>query len=449
MGRDNIFLLALLFTPAIAHAVCPDGYTTYLGTVQDGVARNSSGVCAPLCEYGASRLATNGGHFFNLFSNKTTIPSINVDLNGGICYADLVAGGATGTLNVAFGDEIYHANTGALPCPKTYILSYDCGDGAIGTPPKSREIAWGELYSCPDDSAGCVKPGYHFAGWKIDNNALVSGSAYSYKYGTEKTMVAQWAPNIYQIAYLCNYCTSTNTSVATTALYEYQEQFNVQAELPCSNSFNMNLDSYVVLDVYGNETGDILLPGEVAMGKWHDNIALRAMWSGGDVVGTVPDVPAEYTLSYDCGEGATGTPPKSHSVRYGLRFELPYNAGTCVRPGYVVAGWLIDGGRRYQGANKYSYAADKTAVVRWSANTYRANYICNNGIGTSDNFNATYGGSYTPSNTVCAAPDGATFVGYAVHDAFGRDTGDVIANGASFVWNYPYNIQLHAIWMTN
>ena len=94
----------------------------------------------------------------------------------------------------------------------------------------------------------------------------------------------------------------------------------------------------------------------------------------------------------------------------------------------------------------YKYTTDKTMVAQWSPNSYGAAYLCDNGTRTDKYLSGKYGSSYTPSTTVCTAADGATFAGWRIADAYGNDTGDTVASGASFTWNYPYNIRLIAVW---
>ncbi|MDW2958706.1 MAG: hypothetical protein R8M37_02760, partial [Alphaproteobacteria bacterium] len=115
--------------------------------------------------------------------------------------------------------------------------------------------------------------------------------------------------------------------------------------------------------------------------------------------------------------------------------------------GYYISGWKIDSNSLKNGGYyNYTYKTDKTMIAQWTANPYGGAYLCNNGTSNSSYITATYGGSVTPSTTVCTAASGATFAGYKILDVWGNDTGDVVASGASFTWTYPYNIRLQAIW---
>ena len=191
-------------------------------------------------------------------------------------------------------------------------------------------------------------------------------------------------------------------------------------------------------DALGNDTGETLAAGESTTWTWADNIQLRPQFT---------DEINYYTLSFDCGEGAIGTPPESIEFLYGEEFSVPYSLGGCIKPGYYLSGLKVGTSDLTRGLSYRLTQDNQTIVAQWTANSYIAHYICNNGSATSSYLSGKYGNAYTPSTTVCSAPSGTTFGGYAVYDALGNDTGDVIASGESFVWNYPYNIQLHAIWV--
>lgn len=447
MGNMYRFLLlglVIIFVESpLAAATCPDGYTAYLGPAANLV-RNANGECSELCGAGATSLNTSNGYRFDLFATKNTTPAINIALGGTTCYADLLSGATTGTLNIKSGGTTYHANisTGEL-CPVTYNLSYDCGTNATGTPPDSIEVAYGDLYTAPYDSGTCYRAGYYISGWKIDSTSLSNGNYYNYTYKTDKTMVAQWAANSYGAPYFCNYCAGSTATSSSYITGTFGSSFTPTASLSCTNPFNQTLKYYQVLDVWGNDTGETLTAGAATTWKWAGNIQLRAIWS--DVA--LGASPTTYTLSYSCGDGATGTPPASHSVVYNQLYTAPYDSGTCRKDGYYISGWKIDSTSLSNGYYyTYNYSANKTMVAQWSANSYGGAYLCNNGTSNSSYITATYGGSVTPSTTVCTAAGGATFAGYKILDVWGNDTGDVVASGATLTWNYPYNIRLQAIW---
>ena len=433
-----VVLCMFVCMPGVLWAACPDGFTEYRGPVRD-----ANGNCSELCAAGISSLNISNGASFDLFAQKNTPHAIHIKSGETICYADLIDGSMSGTLNVKVGNVTYHANpdSGNL-CPVTYTLSYSCGDGATGTPPESRDIVWGDLYTAPYDAGTCIKPGYFISGWTIDSTLLTRGIMYNYKYTTDKTMVAQWSVNFYGAPIVCNYCNKNTTGTSTQYVNaSYNSTFTPPASPTCTNPFNKTLDGYRVYDAFGNETDVVLSPGVTTQWIWMGNVQLRAQWSGGDVE------PVYYNLSYSCGDGATGTPPDTHRVAYNQLYTVPYDAGTCIKPGYYLSGWKIDSSSKSKGSmNIYTYTTDKTMVAQWSPNSYGAAYLCDNGTTISTYLSGKYGSSYTPSTTACTAADGATFAGWRIADAYGNDTGDTVASGASFTWNYPYNIRLIAVW---
>ena len=444
MKKQYLLLLNMIFC-GTAWAECPDGYTEYLGPASNMI-RDANGNCSPLCESGVTSLNTANGYKFDLFSSKNTTPAINIGFGDTVCYADLISGQSAGTLNIQYDNKTFHANpdSGNL-CPVTYSLTYDCGDGAFGTPPDTKDILYGNMYSAPYDAGTCIKPGYYLSGWKIDDTELTLGQYYSYTYDTDKTMVAQWTTNYYGAVYLCNYCTNGVYTTSESTGAKYGDEFTTKTSLECQNPLHQTLQGYRIYDVFGNDTGQTVAPEETVTYTYNTNIHLRALWDDGDIA-RVP----RYNLSYDCGDGAIGTPPETKDILYGNMYSAPYDAGTCIKPGYYLSGWKIDDTELTLGQYySYTYDTDKTMVAQWTTNYYGAVYLCNNGDTSSSYISGTFGNTYTPSDSICTAPDGTTFGGYDVLDVFGNETGDTIGVSETFTWTYPYNIQLRAIWTQN
>ena len=445
-----VVLCMFVCMPGVLWAACPDGFTEYLGPA-GGLVRDANGNCSELCGSGISSLNTSNGYKFDLFATKNTTPAIHIKSGDVVCYADLIAGASSDTLNIGIGDTTYHANpdSGNL-CPVTYTLSYSCGDGATGTPPESREMSWGDLYNCPDSAESCRKPGYSFNGWAIDSTSLAKGSVYNYKYTTDKTMMARWNANTYGAPYLCNYCAGSTYSATDYINTTFGSSFTTKSSLSCTNPFAQTLQYYAVLDAFGDETGEKINPGASATWTWPSNVRLKAMWSEPEMV--APSAPVRYTLSYSCGDGATGTPPESHSVGYKLGYYAPYDAGTCVRPGYYLSGWKIDSTSLTKGSlYTYSYTADKTMVAQWAVNSYGAPIMCNycadstyvSSIYTSGKYNSSFTPTSSPS---CVNPYNMNLDSYQVSDVYGDSTGDSLTPGSSTTWKWAGNIQLRAKW---
>ncbi len=268
-------LLLGMIVPLVAIAECPDGYTEYLGPSSTQV-RNSNGVCVDLCGAGITSLNTSNGYKFDLFASRNTTPSIHVKYGDVTCYADLIAGQSDGTLNVAYNNSVYHATlTPGEICPAgdMFKITYDCGDGATGTPPTSVSIKYNELYMAPYTAGGCVKPGYYFSGWKMDDTTLTRGEYYNYTYEKDKTMVAQWTANAYAVAYLCNNGTYNSSYLNTTFGGTVTPSSTV-----CSSVDGATFAGWRIKDVFGNDTGDTVASGSSFTWNYPYNIQLVAIW---------------------------------------------------------------------------------------------------------------------------------------------------------------------------
>ncbi|MBP3398063.1 MAG: hypothetical protein J6K82_03975 [Alphaproteobacteria bacterium] len=98
------------YVPAVA-GVCPSGYVAH---DTETVCGAGDGACwiveqiRALCGAGITKIKTSNGVSVALYSDKATKPSMNVQYNGAVCYADMVPGRATNAINVKIGDVIYH-----------------------------------------------------------------------------------------------------------------------------------------------------------------------------------------------------------------------------------------------------------------------------------------------------------------------------------------------------
>ncbi len=114
----------------ITELVCADNYELYTDTETDLCAMYTSApmpsVCTPLCDVGYTHthadtcartctypnmnaLHTSTGLTWPLYLDKTTIPSINIRTDYGICYVNLLSGVSEDTINVNYGGDTYHA----------------------------------------------------------------------------------------------------------------------------------------------------------------------------------------------------------------------------------------------------------------------------------------------------------------------------------------------------
>ena len=91
-------------TPSVMYAVednCP-------WECDVGYGRTPQGECRPLCDAGITKIHT-GAIEIPLFASPHTSPAINVRIPGGtVCFGGLVAGAASGAMNIRVGDTVYH-----------------------------------------------------------------------------------------------------------------------------------------------------------------------------------------------------------------------------------------------------------------------------------------------------------------------------------------------------
>lgn len=75
-----------------------------------------------------------------------------------------------------------------------------------------------------------------------------------------------------------------------------------------------------------------------------------------------------YTVTYNCGTGATGTAPASATVAAGSSFTAASN--TCSKSGYVFIGWLVSGTTNDifypDWGRSWTYTQNKTLTAQWA-----------------------------------------------------------------------------------
>ena len=82
--------------------------------------------------------------------------------------------------------------------PNSYTITYNCGTGG-GTAPTTNTSATYTMSFTPAGVGGCTKVGHSFAGWKISGTETIVNSAFTWTYPANKTLTAQWTPNVYTI----------------------------------------------------------------------------------------------------------------------------------------------------------------------------------------------------------------------------------------------------------
>ena len=79
---------------------CDNGYAQPVG-------RNE---CLPLCAAGITTLNTSTGLKYNLWQDRQTVPSLVVQYNRMMCYANMIPGVADNSVNILFDGKNYHVS---------------------------------------------------------------------------------------------------------------------------------------------------------------------------------------------------------------------------------------------------------------------------------------------------------------------------------------------------
>ncbi len=136
--------------------------------------------CDRLCTQGFTSINVANGVMAPLYNERRTTPAVNVGAVGGVCYADLAPGRATGAINIMYNDEIFHtvSSTTILKCDAGYYLNSDgvcdvCGGGyyCVGdntriecktlVPAEDKNITltmntWGHEHNSTPESCSCA-----------------------------------------------------------------------------------------------------------------------------------------------------------------------------------------------------------------------------------------------------------------------------------------------------
>ena len=114
-------------------------------------------------------------------------------------------------------------------------------------------------------------------------------------------------------------------------------------------------------------------------------------------------------VTYQCGSGASGTPPASVDVPVGASFTLAGN--TCVAPnGYSFDAWRVssESSNRPAGSTfTWNLMGDVYITAQYTPNTYNITYSCGTGTGTPPaSTTVVYHSSFTSAVNNCIPPTG-------------------------------------------
>ncbi len=137
-------------------ATCPAGYISFdyganlsvnvqcaTGTTQIGQVPetcNNVSECFPdyICDMDFSKINTSLGASAPLYSQKLTLPSLNVAVDNVLCYSPLIEGGADSAINVSYNNKLYYATS-----LKQCRLSFDPAVKPTGTYSQSgNRVDW-------------------------------------------------------------------------------------------------------------------------------------------------------------------------------------------------------------------------------------------------------------------------------------------------------------------
>ena len=230
--------------------------------------------------------------------------------------------------------------------------------------------------------AGCTAPlGHHFTGWKLGSSDTIlqpgqyGGNNALWPYAQHVHLRAQWEPDTYNISWSCgDYGTGTPSGNSFPTTIDYGATLTFPANTVCQAPTGYEFTSWVV-DIGANE----YLPGDTLAWPYVIGSAIIAHYE-----------PANYTVTYSCGTGATGTAPSSATAEYNSSFT-PANPTNCQKVGYSFDDWLVVGFNLYDSTavtpNKYynnslvysnvtnTNLSDYMPVIAGQTYTWKANRI--------------------------------------------------------------------------
>ena len=262
--------------------------------------------------------------------------------------------------------------TAAPAC--AHSVSYKCdADGDIYQTDKVIYMA--EYHTLAEV---CEKPGYYHTKWYDSENItnkLNPDDDLEWPYETDKTFIAEYIPNTFNVSYAGNGNTGgvapSAPSAPTACTYD------ATCVAP-ANTYTRDGYTFTGWKCTGGDAScddDIIQPGTSisnATTVFNGTIKMTAQWQENT-----------YKMAYSCGsgtdiEGGLDT-LKDINVVYGNEYTFANGNQECHRDGYTFAGWqtYIDGQIvTKQSGDKYTwtYAGDLLWTAQWQENTYTITY---------------------------------------------------------------------------
>lgn len=284
--------------------------------------------------------------------------------------ADCKAVIATGATIPATGVHNYVngicTDCGAVQTGTSFNLTLNADGGTLnGFPSATVTVTQGAPISVLPDP---TRQGYTFAGWYIDGVRVNLGDVYNY--GADKTAIAHWTEQTYQLTvrYVLNGNNATANTITTV---------NVPAGTPLLGYLNANVTGLVRDELAKH-------PGYSWQSNfWKDYSGTQPL-TGQDAVMNqaqtvfVNFVSNAYTLYFSPNGGAVT--PTSKTVYFGSPIGT---VPTPVLNGKVFQGWKDANGNIYTNsqlaAKSYDYAGDTTLTAVWKDEALVILYIYVNG----------------------------------------------------------------------
>ena len=201
-----------------------------------------------------------------------------------------------------------------------------------------------------------------------------------------------------------------------------------------------------------NSSGNFLAAAKTRAAHDNDTATYYARWTG-----------APYSISYGCGDGATGgTAPDSSSVTYRGTYTIPENTGNCAKTGHDFGGWhcnyvLDSGDASTSGTGNYdvldtgtyNVCGNSSCSAIWSAKSYSSvTYTCGTGTGTPNVTGNPSTPTYNSSYTFAASPS-CTKTGYSLNNWSCNNSVGSRAFGSSATWVWDTTATCDATWTAN
>jgi uncharacterized repeat protein (TIGR02543 family) len=249
---------------------------------------------------------------------------------------------------------------------QSFTISFD-GDNAFGGVNTSGSVASGTFVAggVPYSIAanGFTKPGYNFDGWKnAGGTSFVVGSGYST--AANLTLIAQWTPASYTIAYNANGATSGTAPSAGTLT-------TGTAFTAATNSGTLAKTGYTFSGWNTAASGSGTNYAEGAAVTATSNLTLFAKWT---IISP--------TITFDRGIATSSALPANTSAQYGSLYTIPTSDTSTVISGgnYVFTGWADNSNNVYQPNSTYRMGATNlTFTAQWVA-VYTVRYVLNGGL---------------------------------------------------------------------